>query len=52
MWRVVGFVYAKSHWLSCNLTDMCWKPLACFGLHMGMVPKAYHQNSVKGDTDL
>jgi hypothetical protein len=41
MQRVVGFVYAKSHRLFCNLTNMRQKPLACFGLHVGMVPKAY-----------
>jgi hypothetical protein len=41
MWRVVGFVYAESHWHFCNLTDMCWKPLVCFGLCVGIVPKAY-----------
>jgi hypothetical protein len=56
MQRVVVFVYAKSHQLFCNLTEMhrkpsaCFKmrqkPLACFGLCMGMVPKAYQRSPV------
>jgi hypothetical protein len=43
---VVDFVCMESHWLFHNLTNMCWKPLACFGLCVGMVPKAYY--CVKG----
>jgi hypothetical protein len=46
--KSVGFVYARSHRLFCNLTDMCRKPSACFGLCMGMVPKAYHPPHVRG----
>jgi hypothetical protein len=42
MWRVSRFVYAKSRWLFCNLTDMLWKPSACFSLCVGMMPKVYH----------
>jgi hypothetical protein len=47
MWGAVGFVYAKSHWLFCNLTNMCWKPLTCFGLYVGMVPEVYQHISSK-----
>jgi hypothetical protein len=43
VWRVVGFLYAGSHRLLHNLTNMHWKPLACIGLCVGMVPKVYHQ---------
>jgi hypothetical protein len=43
MQRVVSFVYAMSCRLFSNLTDMLQKPLACFGLCMGMVPKAYQR---------
>jgi hypothetical protein len=46
MWRVISFLYAGSHRLLHNLTDMRRKPSACIGLHVGMVPKAY-QHSVK-----
>jgi hypothetical protein len=28
-----------------NLADMRWKPLACFGLHVDMVPMVYQQFS-------
>jgi hypothetical protein len=38
-----GFLYAESHQHFCNLTNMCWKPSACFGLHVGIVPKEYHR---------
>jgi hypothetical protein len=41
LWRVVGFLYVGSCRHTCNLTDMRQKALACFGLHVGMVPKAY-----------
>jgi hypothetical protein len=40
---VVVFLCVESHQHFCNLTDMCQKPLACFSLHMGIVPKAYHR---------
>jgi hypothetical protein len=36
-----GLYYAKSHRLFCNLTDMHWKPLACFSLCVSMVPEVY-----------
>jgi hypothetical protein len=38
----LGFLHAGSRQHFCNLTDMHRKPLACFGLHVGIVPKAYH----------
>jgi hypothetical protein len=41
--RVVGFLYVESRWHFYNLTDMRRKPLACFGLCVAMVPKAYHR---------
>jgi hypothetical protein len=37
----LAFLYVGSHWYFCILTDMHWKPLACFSLHMGMVPNVY-----------
>jgi hypothetical protein len=39
--RVIGILYAGSHRILHNLTDIHWKPLACFGLCMDMVPMAY-----------
>jgi hypothetical protein len=45
--RVIGFLYAESRQHFYNLTDMHWKPSACFGLHVGMVPKAYQQIRVQ-----
>jgi hypothetical protein len=42
MWRVISFLYAESRQHFYNLAGMHQKPLACFGLRMGMVPKAYH----------
>jgi hypothetical protein len=44
MQRVISFVYARSHWLFCDLTDMRRKPSACFSLRMGMVPEACQCN--------
>jgi hypothetical protein len=41
-WRVVGFLYTESCRHFCNLTNIRRKPSACFSLHVGMVPKAYH----------
>jgi hypothetical protein len=41
MWGVVGLLYIRSCQLFCNLTNMLWKPSACFSLHMGMMPEAY-----------
>jgi hypothetical protein len=41
--RVITFLYAESRRHFYNLTDMCWKPSACFGLRVGMVPNAYQQ---------
>jgi hypothetical protein len=46
MLRVISFLYAGSHWLLHNLTDMCQKPSACIGLCMGMVSKAYQWMSL------
>jgi hypothetical protein len=46
MWRVVSFLYVVSCWHFCNLTNMHQKPSACFGLCVGIVPKAY-QREVK-----
>jgi hypothetical protein len=43
--RVVGFLYVQSRRHFYNLTNMRWKPSACFGLHMGMVPNAYQCKS-------
>jgi hypothetical protein len=40
---VIGFLYAECRRHFYNLTDMHQKPLACFGLRVGMVSKAYHQ---------
>jgi hypothetical protein len=37
----LGFLYTGCCRLLHNL-DMCQKPLAYFGLHIGMVPMAYH----------
>jgi hypothetical protein len=39
--RVIGFLYAESHWYFYNLTNMHQKPSACFSLCVGMVPKVY-----------
>jgi hypothetical protein len=36
-----------SHRLLHNLTYMHWKPSACIGLQVGMVPKLYHYNAGK-----
>jgi hypothetical protein len=46
---VVNFVCAKSHRISIlhNLTDMCQKASASFGLHMGRMPMAYQQAQAK-----
>jgi hypothetical protein len=41
--RVVVFLYAGSHRLLHNLTDMRRKALACLDLCMGMVPELYQQ---------
>jgi hypothetical protein len=51
MWKVISFLYAESHQHFCNLTDMHWKPSACFGLCISMVPKVYqHRDGVtEGD---
>jgi hypothetical protein len=40
--NVVVFLYGVSRRLLINLTDLCWKPLASFGLRMDAVPMAYH----------
>jgi hypothetical protein len=45
--RVVGFLYAGSHQLLHNLTDMHQKPSACFSLHMDMVPMAYQRYDIQ-----
>jgi hypothetical protein len=42
--RQVLYVGSRRHFR--NLTDMCWKASACFGLCMGMVSKAYHRLSI------
>jgi hypothetical protein len=47
MQRVVAFLYAVSCWHFCNLTSICRKPSACFGLRMGMVPKVYQRNAIE-----
>jgi hypothetical protein len=39
--EVVSFLYTGSCQLCCNLTDMCQKPSACIGLHVGMVSKSH-----------
>jgi hypothetical protein len=43
VWRVVVFLYTGSHRLSPNLTDMCQKPSACFGLRMDTMPMTYQR---------
>jgi hypothetical protein len=45
VWRVVGLLYAGSHQLLHNLTDMRQKASACIGLCVGMVPESYHCTS-------
>jgi hypothetical protein len=42
--RVVVFLYAGSHRLLHNLTDMRRKVSACLGLHVAMVPESYHRS--------
>jgi hypothetical protein len=39
--RVIVFLYAGSHCLLHNLTDMHWKASACLGLRVAMVPESY-----------
>jgi hypothetical protein len=39
----LAFCYAVSHCLVLNLTNMCRKPLACFGLCVDTVSMLYHQ---------
>jgi hypothetical protein len=41
--RVIIFLYGVSRRLLINLTNLHQKPLACFGLHVDMVPMAYHR---------
>jgi hypothetical protein len=45
MQRVVILLCVESCRHFCNVTDMRRKPLACFGLCVGMVPKVYHHIS-------
>jgi hypothetical protein len=42
-WKVVDFACAKSCHVGIlhNLSDMCWKASADFGLHVDRVPVAY-----------
>jgi hypothetical protein len=43
VWRVIGLLYAGSHRLLHNLTDVHRKPSACFGLHVDTVSMAYQR---------
>jgi hypothetical protein len=52
MLRVIVSLYAESRRHFYNLTDMRRKALACFGLHVGMVPKTYQHGWKLGDHDI